>query len=78
MTLPIVDEELCVGCAQCFLVCPEDAMDVYVVAKPNQQCTGCGRCEKACPARAIKMSNDELVAALPRRNQTERTAVRDD
>jgi ferredoxin len=53
-------------------------MDVYVVAKPNQQCTGCGRCEKACPARAIKMSNDELVAALPRRNQTERTAVRDD
>ncbi len=53
-----MDSELCVGCAQCFLVCPEDAMDVFVVAKVNERCTGCERCENACPARAISMKEE--------------------
>ncbi|UCE11369.1 MAG: 4Fe-4S binding protein [Candidatus Thorarchaeota archaeon] len=63
MKLPEIDAELCVGCAQCFLVCPEDAMDVLVEAKPNERCTGCGRCETACPALAIKMIETGFIVS---------------
>lgn len=59
MKLPVINSESCVGCAQCFLVCPEDAMDVYVTAKPNERCTGCARCENACPAKAIEMTESK-------------------
>ncbi len=59
MKRPKVDESLCVGCAQCFLICPDDAMDVFITARPDDKCTGCARCVGACPCGAIEMVDDE-------------------
>lgn len=61
MKTPRVDESLCIGCAQCFLICPEDAMDVFITARPNVKCTGCTRCVDACPCDVIEMVEDASV-----------------
>ncbi len=65
MKRPVVDEQLCIGCASCFLVCPVDAMDVYIVARVTDACIGCGRCEWVCPCGAITMVESEKKSEDP-------------
>jgi len=55
---PLVDEDKCVGCYKCYLVCP----DGVIMKKENGKieidydfCKGCGICAFECPANAITM-----------------------
>ena len=58
---PTIDREICVGCLQCYLYCPDG-----VIVKDNGQisvdydfCKGCGICAQICKLRAIKMEDEK-------------------
>ena len=53
----IVDESLCIGCANCYAVCPYSAiyMDGGVAKVIEVACKGCGICVVECPAEAIQL-----------------------
>lgn len=58
MTIGRIDEEQCVGCAECLSSCPAgvfiwDALLERPVIAHLQECDGCGLCELFCPAQAI-------------------------
>ena len=56
ITKALIDQNKCVKCGKCKLVCPHDAiieLDKYKVKK--QRCIGCGQCVKNCPKNAIEM-----------------------
>ncbi|XBC38286.1 MAG: RnfABCDGE type electron transport complex subunit B [Buchnera aphidicola (Floraphis choui)] len=55
--IAIIDEENCVGCSKCRLICPVDA----IVGSYNfmhtilpHMCTGCNLCISICPTNCIK------------------------
>ncbi len=53
-----VDEDLCIGCNVCVVVCPFDAInkDEDNTARISEDlCKGCGICAARCPVRAISM-----------------------
>ncbi len=55
---PVIDEEKCVKCGNCWMFCPDSAIewDGEGVPKPNYEyCKGCGICAEECPVKAIKM-----------------------
>jgi heterodisulfide reductase subunit A len=56
-----VDEELCVGCRTCELICPYGAIqkddERFVATVTELLCKGCGTCAAACPENAITISN---------------------
>lgn len=54
---PIIDQDKCISCLRCFLVCPDGAID-----KSGEKleidydfCKGCGVCAYECKIDAIKM-----------------------
>ncbi len=49
--------EKCVGCCQCAVYCPHDAITVFGRAAMNEKCVECGICVEYCPVSAI--SEDE-------------------
>ncbi|MFW9831117.1 MAG: 4Fe-4S binding protein [Candidatus Thorarchaeota archaeon] len=53
----IVDESICIGCANCFAVCPYSAirMEGGVAKVVEVACKGCGICVVECPAEAIQL-----------------------
>ncbi len=53
----IVDESLCIGCANCYAVCPYNAiqMEGGVAKVIEVACKGCGICVVECPAEAIQL-----------------------
>jgi heterodisulfide reductase subunit A len=53
----IVDETLCIGCANCYGVCPYSAiqMEGGVAKVIEVACKGCGICVVECPAEAIQL-----------------------
>lgn len=54
---PVVDRDLCVKCATCWLYCPVQcivARAAWFEADLNH-CKGCGICAGECPHRAITM-----------------------
>lgn len=55
----VVDEALCIGCANCFDVCPYNAITMKGgVSTINElYCKGCGICVVECPAKAIQLQN---------------------
>ena len=57
---PVVCQDKCVGCAQCYLYCPDG-----VISRKGRRikidydfCKGCGICEKICKAQAIHMEDE--------------------
>jgi pyruvate ferredoxin oxidoreductase delta subunit len=58
---PVYDQEKCIKCGTCWLVCPEGCVTrrdgVY---EPNYDyCKGCGICANECPVGAIEMVLEE-------------------
>ena len=56
ITKAVIDQEKCVKCGKCKLICPHDAiieLDKYKVKK--ERCLGCTQCAKQCPKDAIEM-----------------------
>jgi len=64
----VVDENLCVGCNVCAVVCPFGAVkkDEREIARVNEDlCKGCGICAARCPEQAItmkKMPNEQIMS----------------
>lgn len=53
----LVDEERCVGCANCEVMCQFSAIAMSNFAEINQAvCVGCGVCARVCPEDAIMLS----------------------
>jgi heterodisulfide reductase subunit A2 len=73
-TVSRVDQEHCIGCGLCQVVCPFGAIDLKEVAGKGYRaasiaavCKGCGICAAACPQKAIDMLHfreRQLVAAI--------------
>jgi heterodisulfide reductase subunit A len=65
-----IDEDLCIGCANCVAKCPYNAIDLTPlgVAKVIEiACKGCGVCVAECPARAIQLrhfKDEQILAAV--------------
>ena len=58
---PVTDFDACTKCGQCWLLCPDSALDTtpegyYDVSLAS--CCGCGVCEESCPAKAITMVSE--------------------
>jgi MinD superfamily P-loop ATPase len=51
----VIDEERCVGCGICTMVCPMHAISMIDgKAVISNECIGCGECEICgCPSHAI-------------------------
>jgi 2-oxoacid:acceptor oxidoreductase delta subunit (pyruvate/2-ketoisovalerate family) len=64
----VVDENLCVGCNVCAVVCPFGAIkkNEKEIAQVNEElCKGCGICAARCPEQAIsmkKLSNERILS----------------
>ncbi len=57
--VPIVDQDLCIGCGDCGGICVYDAISVGddCVAVPDPvKCYGCGACRDVCPVGAIRFA----------------------
>ncbi len=72
LTTAIVDNELCVGCGLCELICPYQANSMIqlnpkkeVAFTDDIKCKGCGTCVAACPvgARELRWFTDECYDA---------------
>ncbi|RKZ27199.1 hypothetical protein DRQ26_03405 [bacterium] len=59
-----VDGDKCIGCRQCLVVCPTDAIRMVkgkAIIDP-EKCIGCGECAKVCPTNAIKIEKADTTA----------------
>ena len=68
-----VDQEICIGCGICELLCPYASIRVVRVGKKKKaetisaSCKGCGICASHCPTLAIYMgsfSNEQIIAQI--------------
>jgi NAD-dependent dihydropyrimidine dehydrogenase PreA subunit len=51
-----VDEDLCIGCGDCEVMCQFGAVTLIEVAEVNETvCVGCGVCARTCPEGAITL-----------------------
>jgi pyruvate ferredoxin oxidoreductase delta subunit len=64
---PIVDQDKCIDCMQCWLYCPdmaikgkmkEDKKRPQMIGFDYDYCKGCGTCAKVCPVNAIEMKSE--------------------
>ena len=57
----MLDEAECVGCGQCHLICPEEAITAWGLAVIDRdKCTECLECINICPAGAAKLNKDSV------------------
>jgi pyruvate ferredoxin oxidoreductase delta subunit len=62
VTRPILDENKCINCMQCWLYCPDMAISgkiadgkTKMIGIDLKYCKGCGTCAVVCPVKAIDM-----------------------
>lgn len=56
--MPVFDQEKCIKCKQCILLCPEGCIiedDDGKIYASMTFCKGCGICAYECPVKAIEM-----------------------
>jgi len=75
----VVDENLCVGCNVCAVVCPFGAIrkNEKEIAQVNEElCKGCGICAARCPEQAISMKkfSNERILSLALQTQEVKTS----
>lgn len=58
---PVIDKSKCIGCKQCELFCPDDAIHVKdgKAVVDLDFCKGCGICANQCPVKAIHMEAEQ-------------------
>lgn len=51
----VVDEEKCIGCEECVIICPKDVFGFNKKADVAnaERCNGCCSCIEVCPTKAI-------------------------
>jgi len=54
---PVINENKCTGCLQCYLYCPDGVIsqNEKVMVIDYNFCKGCGICKKICKLGAIEM-----------------------
>ena len=60
----VVDRDACVGCGNCFALCPFDAVTMESPGISNideEKCRGCGICVPFCTGMAIELKNSEYA-----------------
>ena len=60
--IPIIDQEKCIKCGKCWMVCPDAAIFKTPEGKfmiNYTYCKGCLLCEKECPLKAISHKVEE-------------------
>lgn len=56
--VPMTDLDKCIHCLQCWIVCPDSAIqceDGKKTGTDMQICKGCGVCANVCPVKCIDM-----------------------
>jgi len=62
---PEVNIEECIGCGECAIWCPQDAIEVEQYAEiDHEKCIGCGECRIVCPERAIEVEDSSSEKEL--------------
>ena len=58
---PMIDNEKCVGCMQCYLYCPDGVISIEdkKAVVDYKFCKGCGICSKICKIGAIRMEAEK-------------------
>jgi pyruvate ferredoxin oxidoreductase delta subunit len=59
---PEVNMDKCVGCLQCYLVCPDGVIartDSGKISIEYDFCKGCGICAQVCKLNAIEMKKED-------------------
>jgi pyruvate ferredoxin oxidoreductase delta subunit len=61
---PVVDQDTCINCLQCWVFCPDTSILVEneeMVGFDYEHCKGCGICATTCPVNAIEMVSDTAM-----------------
>ncbi len=62
---PEVNVEECIGCGECAIWCPEDAIEVEEYAEiDHDTCIGCGECRIVCPEGAIEVEDSSTEQGI--------------